>query len=460
MSYTLRLPELGENVEIADVVTVLVAVGDHVNADQAVIEVETEKAAVEVPCERAGTITEVHVSAGDPVAANDPILTLDPDAGAPEKSHEEDGPDTGPKEAPDGGDDADGTAADGRVEVSEEETPATAMEEDEGSRAARRESPKVDDDQGASAGSTQKAPSRETRLVPAAPSVRRFAREIGVDIARVQGSGLGGRLSIEDVKLHARERLGRRSEAAIPAAKAMPDFSRFGPIEEEPASRIRRVTAEAMAHAWRTAPQVTHHDLADITRLEEARTRYRTRGRHAGAPLTVTAIIVKVAASALQVFPDLNSSFDADRKVIIRKGFTNIGVAVDTDHGLLVPVIRDADRKNIVEIAIELEDLAGRARERKLMPDELDGGTFSVSNLGGIGGTGFSPIVNWPEVAILGVSQSSFQPVWKGEVLERRLMLPLSLSYDHRMIDGAAAARFLRWIAEALQEPLLLALEG
>lgn len=460
MSYTLRLPELGENVETADVVTVLVAVGDHVDAGQAVIEVETEKAAVEVPCERAGTVTELHVSASDSLAANDPILTLDPDAEASEEAPEEEGPDTKPTEAPDGGGDADEPAGGGQVEFTEEEAPATATDEEEGSREARGERPKVYDDHRPSAGSTQKTPSREARLVPAAPSVRRFAREIGVDISRVQGSGPGGRVSIEDVKTHARERLDGRSEGAVTVTRPMPDFSRFGPVEEEPASKIRRVTAERMSHAWHTVPQVTHHDLADITRLEEARSRYRTRGRHAGAPLTVTAIIVKVAASALQVFPDLNSSFDGDRKVTIHKGFTNIGVAVDTDHGLLVPVIRDADRKNIVEIAFELEDLAGRARERKLTPDEMDGGTFSVSNLGGIGGTGFSPIVNWPEVAILGVSRSSYQPVWEGEAPERRLLLPLSLSYDHRLVDGAAAARFLRWIAEALQEPLLLALEG
>jgi pyruvate dehydrogenase E2 component (dihydrolipoamide acetyltransferase) len=225
-------------------------------------------------------------------------------------------------------------------------------------------------------------------------------------------------------------------------------------------SKIRRVTAQNMARAWVTVPQVTHNDVADITALEELRKRYKPRVEAAGGKLTVTAIMVKVAASAVKLFPNVNASIDPGNEEIIFKDYVHIGVAVDTERGLLVPVIRDADHKNITEIAVELDDLARRARDRKLKPDEMQGASFSISNLGGIGGTGFSPIVNWPEVAILGVSRGRIEPQWIDGDFEPRLMLPLSLSYDHRLVDGAEAARFVRWIADALEQPLLLALEG
>ena len=227
-------------------------------------------------------------------------------------------------------------------------------------------------------------------------------------------------------------------------------------------SKIRSLTADAMTRAWLTAPQVTNHELADITELEDLRRIFKPRVESAGGKLTMTAILIKIAASALKLFPDLNASIDYPGSEIIYKDYIHIGVAVDTDRGLLVPVIRDADKKNITEIAIELEDLAGRARTRKLKLDEMQGGTFSISNLGGIGGTGFSPIVNWPEVAILGVSRSRIQPEWDDDLedFEPRRMLPLSLSYDHRLVDGAEAARFLSWLRQALEQPLLLALEG
>jgi pyruvate dehydrogenase E2 component (dihydrolipoamide acetyltransferase) len=215
-----------------------------------------------------------------------------------------------------------------------------------------------------------------------------------------------------------------------------------------------------MARAWTTVPQVTHHDLADITELEQLRKQYRTRVEQSGGKLTLTAMMIKVAASALKVFPTVNASIDLAADEIVFKDYIHVGVAVDTERGLLVPVIRDADRKNITEISVELDDLARRARDRKLKPAEMQGASFSISNLGGIGGTGFSPIVNWPEVAILGVSRGSVEPRWIDGEFRPRLMLPLSLSYDHRLVDGADAARFVRWLAEALEEPLLMALEG
>ena len=301
------------------------------------------------------------------------------------------------------------------------------------------------------------------RLIPAAPTVRRFAREVGMDITQVKGSGPGGRISIDDVKLAVSRQLSSPTSGSVGVPSAeLPDFSRWGEIRREPMSKIRSVTAKAMSRAWLTAPQVTNHDLADITELEGLRQAYKARVGAAGGKLTMTAILIKIAASALKLFPDLNASIDPAGGEIIYKDYINIGVAVDTENGLLVPVIKHADTKNITEIAIELDDLAARARTRKLKPDEMQGGTFSISNLGGIGGTGFSPIVNWPEVAILGVSRGRIQPEWDDEIenFEPRRMLPLSLSYDHRLVDGAEAARFLAWFTEAMESPLLLALEG
>ena len=284
-----------------------------------------------------------------------------------------------------------------------------------------------------------------------------------MDLTEVKGSGPGGRISIDDVKAAVNRRLSSPAGGSVGVPSAdLPDFSRWGGIRREPMSKIRSLTAEAMTRAWLTAPQVTNHDLADITELEELRRAYKARVESAGGKLTMTAILIKIAATALRRFPDLNASIDPAGSEIIYKDYVNIGVAVDTDNGLLVPVIKNADAKNITEISIELDDLASRARSRKIKPDEMQGGTFSISNLGGIGGTGFSPIVNWPEVAILGVSRSRVQPEWDDEIedFEPRRMLPLSLSYDHRLVDGAEAARFLAWFTEALESPLLLALEG
>jgi pyruvate dehydrogenase E2 component (dihydrolipoamide acetyltransferase) len=305
------------------------------------------------------------------------------------------------------------------------------------------------------------APEGPRKLVPAAPTVRRFARELGVDISRVSGSGAGGRISIDDIKAFAARMLSQTAASPTGAATPdLPDLAAFGAVRREPMSKIRQVTARNLARAWVTVPQVTNHDQADITGLEALRKQYRGRVESAGGKLTVTAILVKVVASALKLHPTLNAAVDLGRLEIVYRDYVHVGVAVDTERGLLVPVIRDADRKNITAISIELDDLAGRARERRLKPDEMQGGGFSISNLGGIGGTAFTPIVNWPEVAILGASRAATQPRWTGDRFEPRLILPLSLSYDHRLVDGADAARFLRWIVDALEQPLLLAIEG
>ncbi|HSN54850.1 MAG TPA: 2-oxo acid dehydrogenase subunit E2 [Candidatus Sulfomarinibacteraceae bacterium] len=477
MSTIIRIPELGEGVDSVEVVSVLVEVGDRVELEQPLIEVETDKAAVEVPATAAGTVTEVHVAAGDSLGPDAPIVTVDEETDGGKDAEAQRRRDAEPSQEK-ADPDPESAAADSVSDSgsdSEQEQRQRAAPADSGSEQGQRP--------GVASGSAGTEPEQQSataslpeiknselriensgrRLVPAAPTVRRFAREVGVDIAAVPGTGPGGRISIDDVKAEVARRMERPAAAAAGAPPVdLPDFSRWGKVRREPMSKIRRLTGEQMSRAWLTAPQVTHDDLADVTDLEALRQRFKGRVEAAGGKLTVTAILVKVAASALKVFPSLNASIDAAAGEIVFKDYVTIGVAVDTEHGLLVPVIRDADRKNITEIAVELDDLAARARARKLKPDEMQGGTFSISNLGGIGGTGFSPIVNWPEVAILGVSRGRVQPEWNDELgsFEPRLVLPLSLSYDHRLVDGAEAARFVRWVAEALEEPLLLALEG
>jgi pyruvate dehydrogenase E2 component (dihydrolipoamide acetyltransferase) len=304
--------------------------------------------------------------------------------------------------------------------------------------------------------------------------VRRLAREIGVDIHEVIGTGPNGRITQEDVKEHARRILTSvgssiAAAGASPArtARPLPDFQKWGAVDRQAWSNIRRSTSEHLSHAWTTIPHVTQFDKADFTAMEELRKKYKDQVAAAGGSLTVTAILVKVLAAAVQKFPQFNASLDTERGEIVYKKYVNVGVAVDTERGLLVPVIRSADTKNITRLAVELNDLAAKARDRKLTPDEMSGGGISISNLGGIGGTHFTPIVNWPEVAILGVSRGVIEPVWTGGApgtsggsFEPRLMLPLSLSYDHRVIDGADAMRFLRWVVEAVEHPFLLTLIG
>jgi pyruvate dehydrogenase E2 component (dihydrolipoamide acetyltransferase) len=305
-------------------------------------------------------------------------------------------------------------------------------------------------------------------VAPASPAVRRLAREIGVNVDEVQGTGPGGRISQEDVKEHARRILSSvpstagaaGAAAGARAARALPDFQKWGEVDRQPLSNIRRVTADHLSYAWNAIPHVTQFDKADVTALEELRKKFKDQIAKAGGNLTVTAMLVRILATAVRKFPQFNASIDTERGELIVKKYVNVGVAVDTDRGLLVPVIRNADRKNISEISIEINQLAARARDKKLTLEEMSGGCISVSNLGGIGGTYFTPIVNWPEVAILGVSRTITEPVWKETAFQPRQMLPLSLSYDHRVIDGADAMRFLRWVAEAIEQPFLLSLIG
>ncbi len=457
MSTTITLPELGEGVDSVDVVAVLVSVGDQVEEEQGLIEVETEKASVEVPSTSAGTVTEIHVKEGDVLGEAAPIITLEAAESSGETSADEaDEAAPEPKPAVDElkpAAEEPGTSPEKALE-SEEPAQESSSEEEQPGTAAPKAAPETKLP-------PSPAPRQGLKPIPAAPSVRRFAREVGVDLTQVAGSGPGGRISIDDVKAFAKVALSRSPASPPPLAAAeLPDLERFGPVRREPMSKIRKLTAENLTRAWLNAPQVTNHEIADITDLEAFRKASKERIEAAGGKLTMTALLVKIVSSALKAHPTLNASVDMANHEIVFRESINIGVAVDTDRGLLVPVIRDANRKNLTEISVELDGLASRARARKLKLDEMQGGTFSISNLGGIGGTGFSPIVNWPEVAILGVSRGRIQPEWHEGAFRPRLMMPLSLSYDHRLVDGADAARFMARLKDALEQPLLLAFEG
>ena len=435
-----KVPELGENVEQGDVTRVLVKVGDTIKKDQSVVELETDKATIEVPSSVAGIVKDIKVKQGDKVKVGAVILTVDENGAASPKEAEPQ------KTAPE-------QKAEPKAEPKQEQKIVSMP---------KREAPQPQAPQP----QAPPAPASAGPAAPAAPSVRRLAREIGVDINDIQGTGPEGRISDEDVKEHARRILSsvgdvRSRPAGMPATGvALPDFEKWGAVERQPMSNIRRKTAEHLSHAWTTIPHVTQFDKADITPMEELRSKFRKQVEQAGGNLTVTAVLVKVMAAAVKQFPQFNASLDADNSAIVYKKYINVGVAVDTEFGLLVPVIRNADQKNITQIAIELHGLSEKARAKKLTLDEMSGGGISISNLGGIGGTYFTPIVNWPEVAILGVSRGIVEPVWRNDKFEPRQLLPLSLSYDHRVIDGADAMRFLRWVVQAIEQPFLLSLLG
>jgi pyruvate dehydrogenase E2 component (dihydrolipoamide acetyltransferase) len=414
------------------------------------MELETEKAVVEVPSSVSGVVKEVRVKEGEKVRVGQVIFTLEGGAATqPERTKH------APVEHADGQHEA--RLAFQAAIRAEGKTEEQALPPDQPQPLSSTFTMPVQ--LGKVAGTEHREP------VPAAPHVRRLARELGVDIHDVKGTGPGGRISEDDVKAHSKALL--TSAAATARAPrthvdepALPDFAKWGKIERVSMRGVRRKTAEHLWEAWNTIPHVTQQDKADITELEQLRARFAPKAEEAGGKMTVTAIALKVCASALKVFPQFNASIDMAKEEIIYKQYINIGVAVDTDRGLLVPVIREVDKKNIVELAAELTQLSKKARDKKLTPAEMEGGTFTITNLGGIGGTGFSPIVNHPEVAILGMSRSSMEPVWLSGKFEPRRVLPLSLSYDHRLIDGADAARFLRWIAEAFEQPFLLSVQG
>jgi pyruvate dehydrogenase E2 component (dihydrolipoamide acetyltransferase) len=519
-----KIPELGESITAGDVVKVLVKAGDTVEKDQPVLELETDKATIEVPSSVSGTVQDIKVKAGDKVKVGQVVFTVGDGADAPaaapgkaqekgaaEKPRAEKGSRTEkpaavaddkagsakPKAQPEGAAQVGGmsqaatpekTDEDEDAEPAAEREPEAAAERNKEAAAERnkeaaaersKESPSqkkprgevVDISRGARAAQAPPPPDADSPkqpAAPAAPSVRRLARELGVEIGSVPGSGTDGRISIDDVQSYVRAALAGMSEGGGsrgPAhAAPLPDFSKWGEVERKPMSNIRRKTAEHLGHAWNVIPHVTQHDRADITAVEGLRKRYAPQAEKAGGKLTMTAIALKIVGVALQRFPQFNSSLDPERNEVVYKKSIHVGVAADTPRGLLVPVIRDVDRKGIFDLSKDLAQASDKARNGKLALDDMQGGGFTITNLGGIGGTSFTPIVNWPEVAILGVSRSTWEPVWRPASVEDegsfepRLILPLSLSYDHRVIDGADAARFLRWVCDAFEQPFVLSL--
>lgn len=440
MAIEFKLPELGENVESGAVVSVLVKAGDTIAVDEPVMEIETDKAVIEVPSGVAGKIEKVHFKEGQTAAVGQVVLTVD-GAAAPPPAEKETPP--APEEPP-------------AVAEAPAETPSPA--------AVPQQTPETQVAEPAPAPEPEPGPRPAPgKLAPAAPSVRRFARELGLDIASVPGSGTGGRISIDDVKNFSRRINAPVQDAApsgLASTAALPEFSKWGPIDRQPMSTVRRITAERMHQAWTAIPHVTQFDKADITGFEETRTRYAKRVEAAGGKLTVTAALLKILASALKVFPQFNASIDMGKREIIHKKYFNVGVAVDTERGLLVPVVKDVDTKNILDLCSELSQISDKARRGRITPTEMQGGCITITNLGGIGGTYFTPIVNAPEVAILAVSRAQVELVHRDEEFVPRTLLPLALSYDHRVIDGADGARFLRWVVGALEDPFLLNLEG
>jgi pyruvate dehydrogenase E2 component (dihydrolipoamide acetyltransferase) len=429
----MKLPELGENIESADVLNVLVTAGDIIERDQGILEIETDKATIEVPSTLNGKVIEILVKAGDKAKVGQSLMKVEL-SGSGEKMQPEEKEETRPEP----------------IGLKQEQTAGDHKIEAKGERESIQPSERNDQ------------PPILKNAAPAAPSVRRIARELGVDINKVPGTGPSGRISMNDVKSYVKNLNEGRSITSFTGIKQepLPDFSKFGSIENKPMNNIRAKTAEHLSYAWSSIPHVTQHDKADISEMERIRKEFNPKVEKVGGKLTVTVILLKIISSALRVFPQFNASIDMEKKEIIYKKFFNVGVAVDTEHGLIVPVIKNVDKKNLIELSIELNSLAEKARTRKVSLDDLQGGCFTITNLGGIGGTSFTPIINSPEVAILGVSRSENEAVFINGQFEPRLMLPLSLSYDHRIIDGADAARFLRWVCEALEQPVKILIEG
>ncbi|MBD9504530.1 dihydrolipoyllysine-residue acetyltransferase [Pseudomonas sp. PDM17] len=409
---SIRVPDIGNGQ--GNVIELMVKVGDHIEADQSLLTLESDKASMEIPAPKAGVVKAIKVKIGDTLTEGDEILDLE----------------------------VAGAAA----------APAAAAEKPAAAPAAKAEPPK------APGVAPVGAPSRDGTRVHAGPAVRMVAREFGVELAQVTGSGPKGRILKEDVQAFVKEQLQRSKSGAAAGATGgagippIPeiDFSKFGETEEVAMTRLMQVGASNLHRSWLNVPHVTQFESADITEAEAFRIAQKAAAEKAGTKLTILPILLKACAHLLRELPDFNSSLAPSGKALIRKKYVHIGFAVDTPDGLLVPVIRDVDRKGLLQLALEAAELAEKARTKKLSADAMQGACFTISSLGHIGGTGFTPIVNAPEVAILGVSKAAIQPVWDGKVFQPRLMLPLSLSYDHRVINGAAAARFTRRLGEVL----------
>ncbi|MBW3549287.1 MAG: dihydrolipoyllysine-residue acetyltransferase [Proteobacteria bacterium] len=469
-----RVPDIGDY-DGVPVIELLVAVGDTVAQDQGLVTLESDKATMEVPAPFAGVVRELKVKVGDNIAEGSVVAMIEPAQGDADAK-----PDTAP--APPANDKAKGTEPDSVVEpVAVTESDNLARREIESAqpgtpapaKAGGKGDDKNDDDSGGKSTPPRSPPVAfdADELLPdkvpyASPAVRVFARELGVDLARVTGSARGGRISKEDVQGHVKSVMQGGGAAGAPGGggggggglSLLPwpkvDFSKFGETETRSLSRIQKLSGANLARNWAMIPHVTQFDDADITELEALRVSLNKENEKArdGVKLTMLAFLMKASVAALQKFPDFNASLDASGETLVLKKYFHIGFAADTPNGLVVPVVRDCDKKGVMQIARETGELAAKARDGKLGPAAMSGGCFSISSLGGIGGTAFTPIVNAPEVAILGVSKAAMKPVWNGKEFAPRLTLPLSLSYDHRVIDGAAAARFTAYLAQLLAD--------
>lgn len=454
MAREVKLPALGENVAGGDIVDVKVKVGEEVKEGQPLVEVEAEKSTVEVPSPVAGKISQVMIKKGDKVKTGQTLFLIEGGNGKPATP-----PPPPAKQTPPSAPAPQSSAGNFRPS-----TPPVKMEPDPALTSSPVAagplaptpvtSPAPPPPQGSAA---PPPPPGEGGVVPAGPATRKLAREWGIDLHQVPASGPRGRVTQDDVKHFVQDLAsGSVSAGRSSAAPPLPDFGKWGPVEAKPFESIRRKTAEAMTLAWTTIPHVTHHDLADVGDIES----FRKQQAEKGQKLTVTAFVIKACSIILREFPHFNASLDLANERLIQKQYYHIGVAVDTERGLVVPVLRDIDKKSVHDIGKEMAEIAEKARQRKISADDMSGGCFTVSNLGGIGGTGFTPIVRWPEVAILGLSRSRLEPVWKEGQWLPRLKLPLSLSYDHRVIDGADAARFTRHLAELLENPMMMLLHA
>ena len=430
MSKEILVPDIGdfENVEVIEI---LVSAGDTIKAEDSLISVESDKAAMEIPAPEAGVVKEIKVSIGDKVSQGSLILVIDPaEAGSTETGAPVESSEPAVEETP--------------AEKPAEPQPAPkAAPKPAAAPAPQRQSPTANIDEVSFA------------KAYASPSIRKFARELGVDLGKVEGTGRKGRITREDVQSYVKRALsqGGGSGAGL-AVEPVPeiDFSQWGNIETKPLSKINKLTGQFLHRNWVTIPHVTQFDEADITDMEAFRKEMAAEYKEKGIRSTPLVFMMKAVVSALKQYPRFNSSLDATGENLIMKNYFNVGIAVDTPDGLVVPVVRDVDRKSLVDLAVELGEISIKARDKKLKPSDMQGGCITISSLGGIGGTKFTPIVNAPEVAILGVSRSKMQPVWNGEEFEPRLMLPLSLSYDHRVIDGADGARFTTFLSRVLSD--------
>ncbi len=415
MSYPFVLPSLGEKIEGGDVVAVKVRAGDVVRKDQAIIEVETGKAVVEVPAPFNGKVMEVNATEGQKIKVGEVICVLEKEGAAEEPVKPQAKPEI-KKEA-------------AEVPAQKKVTEATAAP-------------------------VQSADLKMGDASMASPATRALAREMGVDLSQVGGSGRDGRVTREDILNFKNAPAASSSPKPLAATGVVLADDKWGPIEVKPLSSLRRAVAENLSRSWSLIPHVTQFDEADLSTFDAFKLYYADRAKELGIKITITAVLAKIVSAALQEFPQFNASIDLENDTIIYKKHYHIGIAVDTERGLVVPTIRDADQKSIVQLSQSLSELAAKARDRKLAPDDMQGGTFTISNLGGLGTTYFTPIINWPQVAILGLGKSSTRAVQMSGKWEPRSIMPLSLSYDHRLIDGADAARFLRFIAKAIESPL------